>query len=265
MESSQHALRFTCRDSYLVGVLNVPERPLERGVLIIAGSAQYRAGSHRQYTLLARMLASRGIPAMRFDRRGSGDSEGQPRNFDTMKDDIHCAIKEFFRRVPSLKEVVLWGLCDGASAAALYGFLDWRVTGLILLNPWVHEQEPTPARAVRLGACPNEELEFWRNVGAYSENLERIAYVRRRLGDKPPGQADTLAQRVFAGLDCFSGELLVILSERDTVGQDFAAALDRHPVRHSRRIEIAHANHSFAAAAWRDEVAEASATWLVSW
>jgi hypothetical protein len=36
--------------------------------------------------------------------------------------------------------VVLWGLCDGASAAAMYAPGDARVAGLALLNPWVRTE-----------------------------------------------------------------------------------------------------------------------------
>ena len=51
---------------------------------------------------------------MRFDYRGMGDSTGDVRPFDDINDDIAAAIDEFFRQVPGLERVVLWGLCDGA-------------------------------------------------------------------------------------------------------------------------------------------------------
>lgn len=265
MESKQRAIRFPCRESCLVGIVNIPERVVHRGVLIVAGGDRYRVGSHRQYTLLARTLASQGIPAMRFDPRGAGDSEGSPRSFEMLKDDIDRALHEFRVQVPEMKEIVIWGLCDGATAAALYAYLDCRVTGLVLLNPWVHEQEPTPARPAKAGNYASAELEFWRNVGAYTTHLEHIARLRRQLRHRAPASAETLAQRVIESLACFHGQTLVILSERDTVGREFSALLERNPLRHCKRVEIAHANHSFAAAAWRERVAEATASWLVSW
>ena len=39
-----------------------------------------------------------------------------------------------------LSGVVLWGLCDAASAALLYGPSDDRVKGLVILNPWVRSE-----------------------------------------------------------------------------------------------------------------------------
>lgn len=90
------------------------------GVLIIVGGPQYRVGSHRQFVLLSRRLAGEGYPAMRFDYRGMGDAGGAMRSFEDVRADIGAAIEAFQRAVPSLRRIVLWGLCDAASAALLY-------------------------------------------------------------------------------------------------------------------------------------------------
>ncbi len=136
----RHALAFSCEGERLYGVLDLPARAHKRGVLVVVGGPQYRAGSHRQFTLLARTLADQGIAAMRFDYRGMGDSEGEPRSFESIDADLRAAIDTFFREAPGLEEVVLWGLCDAASAALLYAATDARVAGLVLLNPWVRTE-----------------------------------------------------------------------------------------------------------------------------
>ncbi|MEO6566032.1 MAG: alpha/beta fold hydrolase, partial [Casimicrobiaceae bacterium] len=81
--------------------------------MIVVGGPQYRVGSHRQFALLARALARVGIPALRFDYRGMGDSEGDRRSFDEIDADIAAAIDTLCREA-HLARVVLWGLCDGA-------------------------------------------------------------------------------------------------------------------------------------------------------
>ena len=134
------ALAFACEGDALVGVASVPDTPASRGVVIVVGGPQYRAGSHRQFTLLARALAEQGIAALRFDVRGMGDSEGTARPFDAIGADLDAAVTAFMDHVPALREVVLWGLCDGASAAALYAARDQRITGLAMLNPWVRTE-----------------------------------------------------------------------------------------------------------------------------
>ncbi|WP_229507809.1 hydrolase 1, exosortase A system-associated [Massilia sp. Dwa41.01b] len=139
----ERALVFPCRGAWLYGVLSLPAQPAAapaRGVLVVVGGPQYRAGSHRQFTLLARDLADAGIPALRFDYRGMGDSEGDLQTFEHVEDDLRAAIDRFFLEVPGMREVVLWGLCDGASAAAMYAPQDARVSGLVLLNPRVRTE-----------------------------------------------------------------------------------------------------------------------------
>ena len=113
----EEALVFGCDRDSLVGVLAVPDAPASRGVLIVVGGPQYRAGSHRQFTLLARDLAASGIASLRFDYRGMGDSSGEARTFESVNEDIGCAIDRLIEAVPAVNQVIIWGLCDAASAA----------------------------------------------------------------------------------------------------------------------------------------------------
>ena len=137
----EEAVVFECEGESLVGVLSLPAAPATRGVLIVVGGPQYRVGSHRQFTLLARHLAAHGIPSLRFDYRGMGDSSGAVRSFEAVDADIRRAIDIFYERVSGLESVVIWGLCDAASAALFYAHRDARVGGLVLLNPWVRTPE----------------------------------------------------------------------------------------------------------------------------
>lgn len=266
MNSEQRALRFSCEGCALVGIVDVPERPLPRGVLVVTGGPQYRVGSHRQFALLARSLAGSGVPVMRFDQRGMGDSEGEPRRFDDIGDDIRAAMKEYFMQIPEMKEVVIWGLCDGATAAAFYAHTDARVRGLMLLNPWVRTPEGA-ARATlrhyylnRLG-----ELEFWKKVARGNFNFGASAASLRdqlRLAASDPGAA--LPQRVLASLGCFEGKILVVLSGDDLTAQEFADLMAANELK-AKRVDIPHANHTFARREWRDAVSELSANWVMSW
>src|SRR5882762_1917682 len=120
MTHNEHALVFDCGGESLFGILSAAELPAGRGVLIVVGGPQYRVGSHRQFTLLARHLSECGVPTLRFDYRGMGDSEGEVRTFERVDVDIRCAIDRFFAGVPGMKDIVIWGLCDAASAALFY-------------------------------------------------------------------------------------------------------------------------------------------------
>ena len=126
MTGQEIALTFECRGTTSIAVLHLPDTQPDmaaprRGLLVIPGAPQYRAGSHRQFVLLARAMAAAGIPAMRVDYRGMGDSDGDFRSFEEVGADLEAAVSELMSRVPSLESVVLWGFCDGASASCFYG------------------------------------------------------------------------------------------------------------------------------------------------
>jgi len=266
MNAEQRALQFACQGSSLVGIIDVPDRPLPRGVLVVTGGPQYRIGSHRHFTLLARMLAARGIPVMRFDHRGMGDSEGEARSFDALDDDIRAAMKEFFMQMPEMKEIVIWGLGDAATAAALYAQGDTRVTGVVLLNPWVQDA----ASAARASSFPHllarfGELGFWKRVATGGRDAAAsAAALRQNMRAAALDRSLPLAQRIVASLASFDGAALVILGGDDPVAREFAELLDKHETR-CKRVTVAGADHTFASREWRDEVAEASANWIVSW
>ena len=143
--SQEMAFLFASGKEKLLGILHLPDRPGTVGLIVVVGGAQYRVGSHRQFVLLARELAAHSIPVMRFDYKGLGDSEGelgQPEPCEHLNPDIRAAVDALHARVPHLEKVVLWGLCDGATAILLYAHHDPRVHGAVLLNPGA-----TPAHA----------------------------------------------------------------------------------------------------------------------
>ncbi len=147
---NEQALVFACEGEHLLAVLTppAPDAPAaadlaDVGVVIIVGGPQYRAGSHRQYVQLARSLAGQGAAALRFDTRGMGDSSGAQRTLEEIEPDVGAAIDALQAARPAVQRVVLWGLCGGASAALLYWrwAQDPRVSGMVLVNPWVRSDE----------------------------------------------------------------------------------------------------------------------------
>lgn len=274
----QRALRFQCQSCWLFGILSLPERPAARGVLIVTGGPQYRVGSHRQFTLLARELAAAGTPVLRFDYRGMGDSEGPLRDYQAIDDDLDCAVQQFFAAVPQLQQLVLWGLCDGATAAACYARRDSRIGGLILLNPWVRTESGI-ARATLRHYYLARLLQpaFWRKLAgggvrplASLRALGRLALdSSARAGEQAEASPP---QRLFEALSHFRGRILIILSGNDLTAREFSAlqagsvrwrALCGGPL--VRQEQVEHANHTFARAVWRARVAQLSAQWIASW
>ena len=81
MKYTEETTVFACAGEPQVGIMAVPETPEQIAVVVIVGGPQYRVGSHRQFLLLSRALASAGFAVLRFDYRGMGDSPGKLRDF----------------------------------------------------------------------------------------------------------------------------------------------------------------------------------------
>jgi uncharacterized protein len=259
----EKALVFDCAADRLFGILHLPtSNPRPLGVLIVVGGPQYRAGSHRQFVLMGRALAAAGYPVLRFDHRGIGDSDGAPRSFEELDEDVHAALDALHTEVPALRGSVIFGLCDAASAALMYCQNDRRLVGLILANPWVHT-ESGAAKAYVRHYYGNRLLQasFWRKVA--SGEFDVVGSLRdllRKAWTSYRGEEDEAARagfrgRMLDGLSRFRGRVLLLVSGRDLPAAEFMdlcetkdwwrAAL-RRPNIEVRRYE--HADHTFSAA-----------------
>lgn len=267
---------FDCQGEELLGMLHPAENAApQHGVLLIVGGPQYRVGSHRQFVLLARALAQAGVPVLRFDYRGMGDSSGRLRDFGEVEADIRAALDVFHAEFPTVQQVTLWGLCDAASAACFYAPTDRRVAGLVLLNPWVRTEQGE-ARAVlkhyywrRLAS-----RDFWRKLfsGGLSlaKSLRDLRDVRRKAGAsaQSTGQDMELPERMLHGLQQFRGRVLLVLSGHDLVAQEFQDLVDREPrwnaVLTGGRVTtraMPDADHTFSLAVHSEAVARLTIDW----
>lgn len=276
---SELPVQFPCAGDELVGVFHLPAAPRKRGVVIITGGPQYRAGSHRQFALLARRLAERNIAVLRFDYRGMGDSEGEPRSFEDVEADVQAAIDTLFERVPVLDEVVLWGLCDAASASLFYAHKDRRVSGVVLLNPWVRSESGIAhAYLKHYYAKRIFDRALWRKISrgefAAGEALRSFfGMLGARFFAKDPGPGKLpFPQRMLTGFERFRGRTLVITSGNDLTAAEFkdltAKAKGWRECLSSPRVsrrELAAANHTFARAEWRAQVENWTIEWIESW
>ena len=250
MKLEQRALRFHSAGAGLIGIVDVPERPLVRGMLLLPDTTQYRSGSHRQFTLLSRLLAARGVAVMRFDRRGAGDSEGEPGAGGAAQEDIAAAMKEFFIHVPEMKESVILAPGDAAAPALAYAAGDARVTGLALLAPVLPAVPPPLAdgRGLLRAKPPSAAARLFRRAAAY-----RRAAARR---DDPAAQA-------APALGGFGGRMLLVAPGSGPL-EGATCALGQQGPR-SRRIDLGGAGFEERGSAWREAVAFACASWLTSW
>ncbi|GHT95307.1 hydrolase 1, exosortase A system-associated [Betaproteobacteria bacterium] len=273
----ERAFFFDCAGESLPGIIACPSAaPRQIGVLIVVGGPQYRVGSQRQFVLLARELAAAGVACMRFDVRGMGDASGAARAFDTLNDDIRTAVDAFYAQMPGLAGVMLWGLCDGASASVFYAAAgDARVAGLVLLNPWVRTE--VGAARTRLRHYYVQRLlsaAFWRKLCAGGvhplEALDGLWRTLRRAwrssGRVASEASPNTAARMRIGLQALAVPWWVILSGCDDVAREFerlAASPEWAALRAARTpYRLDEADHTFSRATWRAEVARQTLAWV---
>ena len=245
---TEHALRFDCEGEQLLGILALPGRDASStaahtAMLMVVGGPQYRAGSHRQFTLSARAAAAAGMPVLRFDYRGMGDSSGALRQFEGVEHDIAAAIDALQRRCPSVRSVVLYGLCDAASASLLYwdATHDPRIAAMCLLNPWVRS-EAGLAR-VHVTHYYGQRLRdpaFWRKLlrgevardalgGALRSVSQMLGSGRRSSAGGAAAPALSYQQRMARAWMAFEGPVLLLISGRDFTAQEFLQCAGREP------------------------------------
>ena len=265
---------FPCGGDELIGMVHKPEKTgcCNAGVLIAVGGPQYRAGSHRQFVSLARDLAAAGIPAMRFDYRGMGDSTGEPISFEDAAPDIHAAIDAFVIACPEIESVILWGLCDAASACLMYCVTDERVGALVLANPWVRtEAGIAKAHLKHYYTARLFEKAFWLKILAFDVDYKASLFSMARQIRQwlfPKEKTVSFQTKMQNALDAFQGDILFIISGNDLTAAEFkdlsqSSKIWKNKLQGSRVSwkELEEADHTFSTRQWKAIVSG----WTIQW
>lgn len=293
---TESPVRFLNHGSHLYGMLHIPDTAPERGVLVAFGGPT-RVGPHRTNVLLARELARSGLAVMRFDYRDTGDSDEILDSLyhdevipDARLSDIELAVDYFFRHVQSIQEIVIWGLCSGATRAIHYANKDPRVRGVVLINPYVDWK----AR----DSLVNMKDHYWRKLttldsykriirgdlslvkagrnlaskiaGAIHKHKPDAIPNEKKTYDQMPVKLSSHSQHENSLLN-FKGKVLVILAGEDHIGARFDELVTRS-ARLKRHFEspnitfhvIPGANHTFSRKDWRNEVISCTREWVLS-
>lgn len=276
----ESVLPIRCGAETLTGILCAPVQASDIGVIVVVGGPQYRAGSHRQFVLLCRQLAAAGHHALRFDYRGMGDSGGALRNFEHVSDDIRAAIDALLAGAPAVRRVVLWGLCDGASAALLYqhDHHDARVAGLCLVNPWVRSDASLARTTLKHYYLDRlRQREFWLKLlsGRVAGKALRDLFASLKAARKPAAATGPVAasyqDRMALALRDFPGPVQILLSSRDYTAKEFTETAGSSPrwIEAMQRAkpalrEIEDADHTCSDAAAQQRLERYSLDWLGS-
>lgn len=180
---------------------------------------------------------------------------------------------------------MLWGLCDGASAALFYAYQDQRVNGLVLLNPWVFtEQSAAKTYLKHYYVKRAVSKDFWRKVLFlklnYVSSVISLWQILRQAASKTltpktqykmvkvDGQLP-LPIRMRECLMQFKYPVLLILSGRDLTADEFKETVKADTEWQSllnnpqlTRRDFAEADHTFSSAAWQNQIAEWTSDWI---
>lgn len=244
---------FSCAGETLAG--SIDKASASTGLLIVSGGNELRSGPFGSHAALAENLCTAGFSVMRFDRRGVGDSSGNNAAFADSAADIAAAVKAFRAQHRSLRRVVAYGNCDGASALMLAQGLE--IDALVLANPWTFEPEPEPEpaaaepepqAALPPAAIRAHYLRRLLDISAWKRLLSGKVEVGKLAGSlaaavMPAPPPSSLAQQMAEGLAAFAGPATILIAQNDRTAQAFLANWDKAD---PRLRQCPGAGHSFA-------------------
>lgn len=207
----------------LHGIVHLPEREPERrvGVVLIVGP-NTKFGTHRLFLQLADELARAGFYVLRYDGRGTWDSDGICElTLAARVADARAAIR-FFRGRYGLEAMVSWGLCLGAvvalhQAAGASAFEE-LVDGLVLCNPLLRYSSDVASAARTVFASENPLRKLWKLLRTRENWTSKLPalfqrYVLQR--ETPTDQLGTAVRKVGNLLKRYPGPMLMIFGEND--------------------------------------------------
>jgi exosortase A-associated hydrolase 1 len=213
--------------------------------------------------------------------------------FQAIDTDIRCAIDAFQQHCTAVTDIVIWGLCDAATAALSYAPGDTRVKGLVLVNPWVYSKQGA-AKAYFKHYYMERFFSraFWKKVlrGEFNpmksatSALEMAGSALDRVPDNRPDQSQNLQPasspversgdlpaQFTLNLQKYTGKALLVLSGSDLTAAEFTDVVNSN--RKLRKLldgsavtmeVLQGADHTFSAAQWRLKAERISVDWLGS-
>ena len=181
----------------LVGTLSLPPeedkgRP-DIGFLFLNAGVVHRVGPHRINVRIARQLAARGIPSIRFDLCGHGDSvrvSGESSFEEQAVIDIRAAM-DALGAATNLRRFVVFGYCSGAYHAFATALVDERVAGILMFDAYRYPTFKTHAyRYMNRLRQPQALRAMLRSV------RRGVGSVRRRLHRPAGGREEPQLGRI---------------------------------------------------------------------
>jgi len=263
-------------------------------VLMVNGGAQTRAGSHRMQQQLSLHWQQAGFASLRFDFPGFGDADGEPGTFVDHARHLTELPAQLARYFGKARPIVLFGLCDGATAALLAS--PWlQPQALFLLNPWCRTTENHARTMLKFYYLRRLlSAEFWQKLlrgqwQASASVASILSLVRPAFTKFLPGylHTTTIQQRTASGAESltalsvdtavpqallhwqqFNGPVQLVLSGADLTAAECRELLQQPAYQslwqQAHVIDITAANHTLTDAAHLQQLMTASVQLLQS-
>jgi len=246
-----------------------------RAFIILNAGVLHRVGPHRLHVVLARRLAALGLPGLRLDLGGIGDStaSSDAASFrDSAVADTRAAMTGL-TGVLGAERFVLFGVCSGADNAIATALTDDRVTGIVLVDPPTYATRRGQLRYLRTRASElGDARHMVRWAAKVAERRLRLAIAllgRRTVDDAPSegrelppvatygAQLTALVDRGVRIFAVFSGIHRARYNHADQLFELFPALRGR--------IDVGYfpaANHTFTELDAQGELIEAVTGWM---
>ncbi|NPA90160.1 MAG: alpha/beta fold hydrolase [Chloroflexi bacterium] len=239
----------------IASMLHLPdEQKPHPGILMLHGFTGHRMESHLLFVKAARTFARAGYTVLRFDFRGSGESEGRFQDM-TIPEEIDDALHVFnwFAAHPTVdpERLTVLGLSMGGCIAAHVAGMDDRVKALILWAPvadpdslTTHIAETTPLDPP-LGPQPDGTID----LGGYLVGPEFL----ETLPDIKPLQV----------VKNYTGPALIVHGTKDpSVPPSHAEMYKEVLGDRAELVWVEGADHTFSAHVWEQFVFRTTLEWL---
>lgn len=170
---------------HLTGTRVDPETPRADRVaaLLFNAGVISRMGPHRFNVKVSRHLARLGLPSLRFDLSGQGDSDVAPQARPSREQAMHdlAAAMDHLQATAGIERFVVIGICSGANIGWSVGAVDPRVIGLYMIDPYAYRTRWTRLR-YHVGRCRDRSI-----PGSVAVLLRSLAPRRARPAENSAG------------------------------------------------------------------------------
>jgi hypothetical protein len=169
-----------------------PPAGCELAFILLNAGVLHRVGPHRLHVTLARRLAAAGLPGLRLDLGGIGDSVAstEATSFrDSAIADTRAAMTGLGAAIGAAR-FVLFGVCAGADNAIATALVDDRVAAIVLVDPAAYPTRRSQLRHLRRSVAERgSPLEVLRWAAQVAERrLRRMLAARAPRGEPAPAE-----------------------------------------------------------------------------